>query len=450
MHRYIRASVLLTVCACALALTPLRGAQAAELRPPFTVEDLVILKRISDPQVSPDGRYLVFVQRESDLAANKSHGSLWLMALAAGARPQQLTDAGGGDSSPRWAPDGRTLYFLSTRSGSQQVWRVVLTGAEARRITDFPLDVGSFRLSPQGTSLALSMEVFPDCPTLACTRERLDARARNKANARTYEGLFVRHWDRWSDETRSHLFTVPANTPIPMTAAVDVMRGFDADVPGKPFGGDEDFAFSPEGRTLVFAARTAAHEEAWSTNFDLYQVPVAGNAAPVNLTANNPACDAQPVFLANGDLAWIAQQRPGFESDRFHIMVRRARGGSVTALTIGWDRSVQRLAASPDGRTLLAEVDELGQRVLYRVDARTGAPTRLTSTGQVEGFSATDERVVFARADLGGPADLYVVPLQGGAAQRLTDVNHDLLAARQMSEFQQFSFRGWNDETVYG
>ena len=450
MHRYIRASVLLTVCACALALTPLRGAQAAELRPPFTVEDLVILKRISDPQVSPDGRYLVFVQRESDLAANKSHGSLWLMALAAGARPQQLTDAGGGDSSPRWAPDGRTLYFLSTRSGSQQVWRVVLTGAEARRITDFPLDVGSFRLSPQGTSLALSMEVFPDCPTLACTRERVDARARNKANARTYERLFVRHWDRWSDETRSHLFTVPANTPIPMTAAVDVMRGFDADVPGKPFGGDEDFAFSPEGRTLVFAARTAAHEEAWSTNFDLYQVPVAGNAAPVNLTANNPACDAQPVFLANGDLAWIAQQRPGFESDRFHIMVRRARGGSVTALTIGWDRSVQRLAASPDGRTLLAEVDELGQRVLYRVDARTGAPTRLTSTGQVEGFSATDERVVFARADLGGPADLYVVPLQGGAAQRLTDVNHDLLAARQMSEFQQFSFRGWNDETVYG
>ena len=450
MRRYTRVWVPLAMCACALALVPLRGAQAAELRPPFTVEDLVVLKRISDPQVSPDGRYLAFVQRETDLAANKSHSSLWLMALAEGARPQQLTDAGGGDSSPRWAPDSRTLYFLSTRSGSQQLWRVVLTGAEARRITDFPLDVGSFRVSPQGTSLALSMEVFPDCPTLACTRERLDARARNKASARTYERLFVRHWDRWSDDTRSHLFTVPADTPIPITAAVDVMRGFDADVPGKPFGGDEDFAFSPEGRTLVFAARTAAHEEAWSTNFDLYQVPVAGNAAPVNLTANNPACDAQPVFLANGDLAWIAQQRPGFESDRFHIMVRRARGGSVTALTIGWDRSVQRLAASPDGRTLLAEVDELGQRVLYRVDARTGAPTRLTSTGQVEGFSATDERVVFARADLGGPADLYVVPLQGGAAQRLTDVNHDLLAARQMSEFQQFSFRGWNDETVYG
>ena len=450
MHRYIRASVLLTVCACALALTPLRGAQAAELRPPFTVEDLVVLKRISDPQVSPDGRYLAFVQRETDLAANKSHSSLWLMALAEGARPQQLTDAGGGDSSPRWAPDSRTLYFLSTRSGSQQLWRVVLTGAEARRITDFPLDVGSFRVSPQGTSLALSMEVFPDCPTLACTRERLDARARNKASARTYERLFVRHWDRWSDDTRSHLFTVPADTPIPITAAVDVMRGFDADVPGKPFGGDEDFAFSPDGRTLVFAARTPSREEAWSTNFDLYQVPLAGNAAPRNLTANNPACDARPVFLANGDLAWIAQLRPGFESDRFHIMVRRARGGAVTALTIGWDRSVQRLAASPDGRTLLAAVDELGQRVLYRVDPRTGAPTRLTTTGEVEGFSATNERVVFVRADLGSPADLYVVPLQGGAAQRLTDVNHELLAARQMSEFQQFSFRGWNDETVYG
>src|SRR5262249_12412106 len=173
MHRLTRPWALLSLCACALALPQLRGTQAAESRARFTVEDLVALKRLSDPQVSPDGRLLVFVLREPDLAANKTRSSLWLMALAAGARPQQLTDAGGGDSSPRWAPDSRTLYFLSTRSGSQQVWRVVLTGAEARRITDFPLDVGSLRVSPLGKLLAVSMGVFPDCPTLTCTRHRL-------------------------------------------------------------------------------------------------------------------------------------------------------------------------------------------------------------------------------------------------------------------------------------
>ena len=450
LHHPARPWVLLSLCLGALALPQLRAAQALDSRRRFTVEDLVVLKRVNDPQVSPDGRLLAFVERETDLAANKTRSSLWLMALAPGARPQQLTDAAGGDSSPRWAPDSRTLYFLSTRSGSQQVWRIVLTSAEARRVTDFPLEVGSLRISPTGSSIALSMEVFPDCATLACTRERLDARARTKANGHLYERLFVRHWDRWADGTRSHLFSVVADAAIPTAMAVDVMRGFDADSPGKPFGSDEDYAFSPDGRSLIFTARMAGHQESWSTNFDLYQVPVQGNAAPVNLTANNPASDGQPVFLANGDLAWIAQDRAGYESDRFHIMVRRARSGSVSALTADWDRSVARLAATPDGHSLLAAVDEQGQRLLYRVDPRNGTRTRLTSVGEVEAFSASVERVVLARSDLGGPVDLYVVPLRGGEPRRLTDMNHDLLAARQLSEYQQFNFRGWNDETVYG
>ena len=365
-------------------------------------------------------------------------------------RPTRLTDAGGGDSSPRWSADGRTLFFLSTRSGSQQVWRLVLSGAEARRITDLPLEVGTFKVSPDGRSIAVSMEVYPDCPTLACTRARLDARTGSKANARMYAGLFARHWDRWSDGTRSHLFRAPADAATPASTAVDLMPGFDADVPGRPFGADEDYAFSPDSRRLVFAARLASHAEAWSTNFDLFEVSLDGGAAPADLTARNPAWDAQPVFLANGDLAWIAQERPGFESDRFHIVLRRAGGGELQPLTAGWDRSVTRLGATGDGRALLATVDERGQRVLYRIDPRSGTPTRLTSTGEVEGFTASADRVVFARADLGGPADLYAVPLRGGAAVRLTEVNRELLAARHLSEYQQFSFPGWNGETVYG
>jgi dipeptidyl aminopeptidase/acylaminoacyl peptidase len=450
MRRYRRPRVSLTLYLCVLLLPVMRPAQTAASGAPFTVEDLVMLKRLGDPQVSPDGRYVAFVLRETDISANRTSTSLWLLALAPGGRPERLTDASGGDSSPRWAADGRTLYFLSTRSGSQQVWKVVLTGSEARRVTDFPLEVGSFKVSPTGKLLAVSMEVFPDCPTLACSRERLDARAKIKPDRRIYDRLFVRHWDAWSDGRRAHLFAVPADGSAATAAAVDVMRGFDADVPGKPFGGDEDFAFSPEGRSLVFSARTPSHTEPWSTNFDLYQVPVDGSATPVDLTANNPAWDAQPVFLANGDLAWLAQERPGFESDRFHIVLRSARGGAVRALTGGWDRSVAHLGATPDGRALLASVDELGQRVLYRVDPRSGVPTRLTSVGTVEAFSATRERVVFARADLASPADLYAVLLRGGEPQRLTDVNRSLLAARHISESRQFSFRGWNGETVYG
>jgi dipeptidyl aminopeptidase/acylaminoacyl peptidase len=435
---------------CALgALAAL--ARAGDAGAPFTVEDLVVLKRITDPQVSPDGRLLAFVQRETDMSANKGRTSVWLLVLdARTAQPQRLTDGTSSDSSPRWAPDSHTLYFLSTRSGTSQVWRTVLPARSAQRVTDYPLDVGSLKVSPRGDLLALSLEVFPDCPTLACTRERIDARAKDKATGRSYERVFVRHWDSWSNGTRSHLFTARITAAGSVEPAVDVSRGFDADIPGKPFGGDEDFSFSPDGTSLVFSARIAGRSEPWSTNFDLFEVPADGSAAPVNLTANNPAWDAQPLFLANGDLAWLAQQRPGFESDRFHIVVRNARTHAAHPLSYGWDRSVAHLGATPDGKWLLAAVDERGQRVLYRIDPRSGVPTRLTTSGTVEALSATRERVVFTRADLGGPADVYAVAVTGGEPVRLTDVNHDLLAARRMSDYEQFSFKGWNDETVYG
>ncbi len=441
----------LTALGSLACVLPAARALAAQGAAPFTLEDLDALKRVTDPQVSPDGRFVVFVQRETDLDANKGRTSLWLLPLVTpGAQPQRLIDAASSASSPRWASDSRTLYFLSTASGSSQVWRLMLGDRAAQRVTDYPLDVGSLKVSPRGDRLALTMEVFPDCPTLACTRARLDARGKDKANARTYERIFVRHWDSWSNGTRSHLFTArltPGGTTEP---PVDVSRGFDADIPGKPFGGDEDFAFSPDGSTLVFSARIAGRDEPWSTNFDLFLTAVDGSAAPVNLTADNPAWDAQPVFLADGDLAWLAQERPGFESDRFHIMLKSGRSGKVRSLTGGWDRSVAHLGATPDGKALLAGVDELGQRLLYRVDPSSGVPTRLTSSGTVEAFSAARERVVLARADLGAPADLYSLPSRGGTPQRLTDVNHDLLATRHMSEYEQFSFRGWNDETVYG
>jgi dipeptidyl aminopeptidase/acylaminoacyl peptidase len=431
----------------ALCLPPAWSAPAA----PFTVEDLVTLKRVGDAQVSPDGRRVVYVQGETDLDANKAHTSLWLLDLArAGGAPLRLTDGKANDSSPRWASDSRTLYFLSERTGSSQVWRLSLATGEARRISDYPLDVGSLKVSPRGGVLALSMAVFPDCPDLACTKSRLDAKEKDKATGRIYDRIFVRHWDTWSDGTRSHLFSARLGADGNAGLAVDVSKGLDADIPGKPFGGDEDYAFSPDGATLVFSARIAGRTEPWSTNFDLYQAPVDASAAPVNLTAANPAWDAQPVFLPDGDLAWLAQDRPGFESDRFHVMLRSARTGAVRALTASWDRSVARLGAARDGQHLLAAVDDLGQHALYSIDVKTGTPTKLVGNGEVANYSPGRNAIVVNLASLAGPADLYSVPARGGAPTRLTDVNHELMAARRLSDFEQFSFKGWNDETVYG
>jgi dipeptidyl aminopeptidase/acylaminoacyl peptidase len=419
---------------------------------PLTVEDLVRLKRLSDPHVSPDGRYVAYVLRETDMDANKGRTDIWLLDLTQKQeQPRQLTTDPANDSSPRWAPDSRTLYFLSTRGGSSQVWRIRIDGGEATRVTNYPLDVGSLKVSPRGDSLAISMEVLPDCGDLRCTKDKLDARAKDKATGRVYDKLFIRHWDTWSNGTRSHLFSAALRADgTAVDTPVDLSRTLDADVPGKPFGGDEDFDFSPDGTSLVFSARIAGRTEPWSTNFDLFQVPVDGSAAPHDLTANNPAWDAQPVFLKNGDLAWLAMDRPGFESDRFHIMLRDARTGAVRALTQSWDRSAGHLGAMPDGRTLLATTDDLGQTALYAIDVSSGKPRKIVAQGEVSAYSAAKDRIVYALASLGGPEDLYVTALGGGKPERLTEVNEAVLGSRQLSEFEQFSFKGWNDETVYG
>lgn len=441
-------AVPLLVCLLAAGSLPLaRAAPGAA----FTAEDLSVLKRVGDPQVSPDGRRVAYVQRDTDLDADKGRTSLWLLDLTRpGDAPLRLTDGKANDSSPRWASDSRTLYFLSERSGSSQVWRLSLASGEARRVSDYPLDVGSLKVSPRGDVLAVSMAVFPECPDLACTRSRLDAKEKDKASGRVYDRLFVRHWDTWSDGTRSHLFSARLGANGTAGLAVDLSRGFDADIPRKPFGGDEDYAFSPDGATLVFSTRIAGRTEPWSTNFDLYRVPVDGSAAPVNLTAANPADDAQPVFLPSGDLAWLAQDRPGFESDRYHVMLRSARTGAVRPLTASWDRSVERLGVTRDGQHLLAAVDELGQHALYSIDLKSGVPMRLVGDGEVADYSPGREAIVLTRASLAGPADLYSVPARGGALTRLTDVNHELMSARRLSDFEQFNFKGWNDETVYG
>jgi dipeptidyl aminopeptidase/acylaminoacyl peptidase len=425
-------------------------ARPAEMRP-FTVDDMVRLKRLTDPQVSPDGHFVAFVLRETDIEANRGRTDVWLLDLTQrDAAPRRLTTHEANDSSPRWAPDSRTLYFLSARSGQTQVWRLSLSGGEATRVTDYPLDIGTLKVSPTGERIAVTMEVLPDCAELRCTKEKLAAREKNKATGRVYDRLFIRHWDTWSNGTRSHLFSARINADGKADTPLDLSKSLDADVPSKPSGGDEDFAFSPDGSTLVFSARVAGRTEPWSTNFDLFQVPVDHAAQPRNLTQANQAWDAQPVFLKNGDLAYLAMDRPTFEADRFHIMVRDAKTGVARSLTQSWDRSVSRLGVTPDGKRLLATADDIGQTALFWIDPTNGTPHKIVATGHVSDFAATKDALVYAWDSLGSPADLYAVSVSGGKPKRLTKVNEELLGRRRLSEFEQFNFKGWNDETVYG
>jgi dipeptidyl aminopeptidase/acylaminoacyl peptidase len=424
------------------------GAGAAEPSRAFTPTDLNLLARVSDPQVSPDGDHVVYAQRETDLDGNRGRTDLWLLDLdRPGAKPRRLTQHSANDTHPRWSVDGASIYFLSSRAGSQQVWRLPLAGGEAVQITDYPLEVKTFKFSADGSRIGLAMDVIPACADMKCTRDKLDERAKTKVSARSYDSLFVRHWDTWDNHTRSHLFVAVMNPDGRAGMPVDVSRPLDADVPSKPTGGDEEFTFSPDANRVVFSARMAGRTEPWSTNFDLYEVASDGRSAPKNLTAGNPAWDTQPVFLRNGDLAWLAMKRPGFEADRFAIKI--SHGGVTREVAPKWDVSVAQLGVTEDGRDLLVTVNELGQHPLYSIDVSNGAITRLSGAGYVGEFSATRKGAVAIWHDIGTPPDLYRLSTKA-APRRLTNVNTGALAARNLSPFEQYSFNGWNGETVYG
>ncbi len=416
----------------------------------FTPDDLVRLKRVSDPQVSPDGRYVAYVVAETNLEADNRRSDLWLIDLTASdAAPRRLTQNPANDSSPRWSADNKFIYFLSSRSGSSQVWRLPLAGGEATQVTDYPRDVGALAVAPSGSRIAVSMEVLPDCDP-KCTQGKLDAKEKSKTSGRTYDQLFIRHWDTWSDGTRSHLFSAPIGADGKAGTPVDLTRTLDADVPSKPFGGDEEWTFSPDGARILFTARIAGRMEAWSTNFDLYEVRTDGSLEPVVLTAQNKAWDTQPRVLKDGNLVYLAMDRPGFESDRFHVELRDSASGNRRALTDKWDRSIDRLGIAGDGRTLLATTDDIGQHPLFSIDVKSGTPRKIADAGYVSEYSAAKDIVVYAAASLGAPPDLYVTRTNGSNTRRLTHANQDILGQRAMSEYEQFSFKGWNDETVYG
>jgi acylaminoacyl-peptidase len=440
-----------------IASLSLASATLATAQPmkPFTYQDMLLLDRISGLDVSNDGNSAVFNVRATDMANNKGVSSLWLKDLTKPAVPEvKLAISEGGASDAQFSADGKTLYFLSSRGsdGINQLWKSDTKGEMAAQVTSLPLDIQAYRITPDGKGVVFALAVFPECMgnEIDCTVKKQEERKQSKATGMVYDKLFVRHWDVWADGTRNHLFYLPlAGNASP----VALMDGFDGDVPSKPWGGAEDFNISPDSKTVYFSVRVAGTKEPWSTNFDIYSVPISGGA-PTNLTADNPAWDAAPLPSPDGKtLAYKAMKRPGFEADRFWIKLRDIATGKTTTLAAVWDRSADAMKWSADGKSLYVTAGDVGCERLFQVDVKTGKVTPMSKDGHIDAFFETPRGFVFLKSGLNFPSLLFAAKPKAKLidvdAVNLTSVDAGLKNF-EFGKYEQFSFPGWNNETVHG
>jgi dipeptidyl aminopeptidase/acylaminoacyl peptidase len=299
---------------------------AAELwaeRRPMTFRDLASFQRVADPQISPDGRNVAYQVTTVDFAANKTTTNIWVAAVDGKTPPRRLTTSTKADRHPRWSPDGSKILFESTRSGESQLWVIDLGGGEARQVTSISTGASNGIWAPDGKTVAFASAVFPensDKPFAEAdklNKERAEKAEKGPVKAKVFTRLFYRHWDEYVEDKRQHLFVVSGDGGEPK----DVTPGDrDAYPTSTTFSVGDDFTFSPDGTHLVFTA-VPDREEAWSTNYDVCRVPVAGGKVET-LTKGNTAADGSPRFSPDGKrLAWRAQKRAGYEADKWDILV---------------------------------------------------------------------------------------------------------------------------------
>jgi dipeptidyl aminopeptidase/acylaminoacyl peptidase len=419
------------------------------------VRDMIALDRVSSPLLTADGGNVIFAKRVVGSDSKASTG-LFIRNLRTRdlAPPKPLTPAGWNVNSAALSADGQTVYFLSAKNGSQQLYAQPTTGGTPRQLTDFPVDVDSFHVSPQGDRVAFSSGVFQDCGSdLACTSKKLDAHKARKNTGEVFDTLFVRHWDTWADGRRNTLFVAPL--PTAKAAAVKGASAISAtlagDAPSKPFGGNDDFTWSPDGKTVVAAIRVAGKQEPWSTNFDLYRLDAEGKQAPVNLTAANPAWDAGPVFSADGKtLYYRAMKRPGFEADRFGLMAMDVATGKTREIAPKWDRSAGEIVLSGDGTLIYTSADDMGEHRLFAVDIATGEAEVVVDGGSIGSPVIAGTTLAYTKNSLKSGDQIVVAAFDGANPREITPSAGEMLPDVAFGDYEQFQFKGWNNETVHG
>ena len=434
--------------ALALSLCTFAFVAAQQPAARLTIQELLKIQRVADPQLSPDGRWVAYQVSVPDMAANRSLTQVYVVAVA-GSEPKQLTSGVASASAPRWSPDGHRIAFTT----GDQVWTMDSAGGGLKQVTNISTGAADPVWSPDGRWIAFTSEVFPDCAEDECNRRRNAEREENKVKAHVVSGLLYRHWTTWKDGKRTHVFVVASGGG----AARDLTPG-DFDAPPFSLGGPPDYAFSPDSKELAFT-RNSDRLEATSTNSDIFVVSVAGGV-PRRLTGDNKGADSSPVYSPEGRyLAYRSQATPMFESDRWRLILYDRQTNRTRELLPKFDAYVEGFTFSPDGKSIYFVSGERGQQPIFVVSVGDGSVKKLIGGFNDDVKVSQDGRVlVFARSTSTNPTEIYTARLdgivahgQGGdQAVQLTHTNDAAMQQYGLRPAEGLTWEGAGGTRIYG
>jgi dipeptidyl aminopeptidase/acylaminoacyl peptidase len=416
MKKYAFVASVLAVVAAASGLAAAAGRA-------MRIADLITAVRVTEPALSPDGQTVAFVRTTTNAETGKRNADIWVVPADGTSSSKLLIGGESSELTPIYSPDGKRLAFISTRAGAPQVFVAAADGSSPKQITNLAMGVQApLVFSPDGLRVAFVSDVYPDCPDEACNARRAAEAEKNPVKVHHVKRLLFRHWSDWREELRHHVFV----TDIESGHTADLTPG-DFDSPPF-FNEDNGISFSPDGKQLAFVSnREGGDAEAWTTNHDVWLVPVAGGAAK-KLTAGNKAADMQPIWAPDGQKIVVrSQRRPGFESDRWYLDAVDVASGQRQTIFESPDLSVETSKFTPGGRSLLFTAQDRGVVNIYSVGYPSGAPKLVTKVGGVGGLEAARDFAIVAKNTMTSPTDLFRVSLTGEHVQQLTRENQSWL-----------------------
>src|SRR4029079_3026689 len=410
MKRFVAAFTLLLIGLCSLA--------AAQNRT-YTIEDLLKVRRVADPQVSPDGKHVAFTIGDVNFDANRVVNQIYVVSID-GSGLKQLTSGDKSSSAPRWSPDGKKIAFTT----GSQVWVMDHDGDKKEQVTKISTGAASPVWAPDGKWIAFTSDVYPDCDNDDCNKKRDEQAEASKVKAHIITRLLYKHWDEWRDVKRTHVFVISSKGGT----ARDVTPG-DFDSPPYAAASGVDYAFSPDSRELAYV-RNPDKVEAISTNSDIYTLPLSGGAAK-NITVQNRGYDVGPIYTRDGKyILYRSQATAGFEAARWRLMSYNRATGATVELTKKFDLQVEEVALSPDGNYAYFIAGERGRSPIFRVPLGGAEPQRMVPNVSAGGLQITPDgrSLVFTHSTNARPAEVFRADIDGGTLTPLTEANKNFIA----------------------